>query len=241
METVDLYNRNTDRRVLQQRWMKPGDITTLKDIKERNMATRPTSRFIQDYNVITINSLSLGYQFRPDLLKKFGLSMLRAQLSTNNLATISTVQTGERTELSLCKGIRFLFNCGTLNRNIMRKLSTILYVSLAVALCCTGCKKWLDVQPKNNLSDDKLFAAADGYRIALNGVYQQLSSQQLYGRTLSWGLASAIAQEYDRNTVDGDTYQMMGYSWENENVKGVIGSLWSTAYNCDRQLQQDHS
>lgn len=92
VETVDLYNRNTDRRVLQQRWMKPGDITTLKDIKERNMATRPTSRFIQDYNVITINSLSLGYQFRPDMLKKFGLSMLRAQLSTNNLATISTVR-----------------------------------------------------------------------------------------------------------------------------------------------------
>ncbi|QEC40640.1 SusC/RagA family TonB-linked outer membrane protein [Pseudobacter ginsenosidimutans] len=92
VETVDLYNRNTDRRVLQQRWIKPGDITALKDIKERNMATRPTSRFIQDYNVITINSLSLGYQFRPDMLKRFGLSMLRAQLSTNNLATISTVK-----------------------------------------------------------------------------------------------------------------------------------------------------
>lgn len=92
VETVDLYNRNTDRRVLQQRWRNPGDITTLKDIKERNMATRPTSRFIQDYNMLSINSLSLGYQFKPELLKKAGLSMLRAQLSTNNLATISTVR-----------------------------------------------------------------------------------------------------------------------------------------------------
>jgi hypothetical protein len=113
----------------------------------------------------------------------------------------------------------------------MRKLSPILYVSLAVVLCCSGCNKWLDVQPENNLSDDKLFATADGYRIALNGVYQQVSSQQLYGRTLSWGLASAIAQEYDRNTVDGDTYQMTGYNWENDNVKSTISSFWSAAYN----------
>ncbi|MBO9632650.1 MAG: SusC/RagA family TonB-linked outer membrane protein [Chitinophagaceae bacterium] len=92
VETVDLYNRNTDKRVLQQRWVKIGDLTTLKDIKDRTMATRPTSRFIQDYNMIAINSLSLGYQFRPEQLKKIGVSMLRAQLSTNNLATISSVR-----------------------------------------------------------------------------------------------------------------------------------------------------
>ena len=113
----------------------------------------------------------------------------------------------------------------------MRKLSSILYVSLAVALCCSGCKKWLDVHPENNLSDDKLFADANGYRIALNGVYQQLSGFQLYGSRLSWGLATAIGQEYDRNTVDGDIYQIMGYNWDDVDVKGMVSGIWSSAYN----------
>ncbi|QEC40639.1 RagB/SusD family nutrient uptake outer membrane protein [Pseudobacter ginsenosidimutans] len=113
----------------------------------------------------------------------------------------------------------------------MRKLSSILYVSLAVALCCTGCKKWLDVHPENNLSDDKLFADANGFRIALNGVYQQASGYQLYGKPLSWGLASAMGQEYDRNTVDGDMYQVMGYNWDDDNVKGMFSGIWSAAYN----------
>lgn len=113
----------------------------------------------------------------------------------------------------------------------MRNLSPILYFSLALVICCSGCKKWLDVQPEDRLSDEKLFEVADGYRIALNGVYQQISGQQVYGRTLSWGLATAMAQEYDRGMVDYDMYQAMNYDWEYSSVKASIASLWSTTYN----------
>lgn len=113
----------------------------------------------------------------------------------------------------------------------MRKLSPILYVSLAVIICCSGCKKWLDVQPKDKLSDEKLFEVAEGYRIALNGVYQQISGQAVYGRTLSWGLATAMSQEYDRGRVNWEMYQMMSYTWTDAEIKRTISSLWSTAYN----------
>lgn len=92
VENVDLYNRNTDRRVLTQRWRNPGDITTLKDIRQGSWATRPTSRFVQDYNAVTFNSISLGYSLSPQLLRKLRVSMMRVQVSTNNLATISTVR-----------------------------------------------------------------------------------------------------------------------------------------------------
>lgn len=124
----------------------------------------------------------------------------------------------------------------------MRKLSSILYVSLAVICCCSGCKKWLDVQPKDRLSDEKLFENADGYRIALNGVYQQLSTPYVYGSTLSWGLASAMAQDYDRNMVNWNINQMMAYDWEYSDVKSEIGTFWSTAYNsianCNKIINQ---
>lgn len=92
VENVDLYNRNTDRRVLMDRWRNPGDITPLKNIAEGLLTTRPTSRFMQDYNAISINSLSLGYDFKKETLKKLGMSRLRLQVNTNNLATFSTVK-----------------------------------------------------------------------------------------------------------------------------------------------------
>jgi len=92
VENVDIYNRNADRRVLTQRWIKPGDVTQLKNIKESTWTTLPTSRFMQNANSITFNSLSLGYGFPREMIKKLKLSMLRLQLTTNNLATISTVK-----------------------------------------------------------------------------------------------------------------------------------------------------
>jgi TonB-linked SusC/RagA family outer membrane protein len=92
VENVDLYAQNADRRVLEQRWIKTGDRTPLKDIAERNYITRPTSRFIQDNNYIKFNSLSLGYNFDPKKVAKMGLSRLSLQFNTQNLATISTIR-----------------------------------------------------------------------------------------------------------------------------------------------------
>lgn len=92
VENVDIYNRNADRRVLTQRWVNPGDVTMLKDIKKGLETTLPTSRFMQDYNAITINSLSLGYTVKREFLRQLHMSMVRAQFTTNNLAVISSVQ-----------------------------------------------------------------------------------------------------------------------------------------------------
>ena len=46
---------NVDRRVLTGRWQKPGDCTPYGRLQTDGVVavTRPTSRFIQDYNVLT--------------------------------------------------------------------------------------------------------------------------------------------------------------------------------------------
>lgn len=54
--------------------------------------TRPTSRFIQDYNVLTFNSLTIGYDVNTEWLKKYRLGMLRFELSGNDLFRASTVR-----------------------------------------------------------------------------------------------------------------------------------------------------
>mgnify|MGYP002566849437 FL=1 len=92
VECVDLRYQNADKRVLTQRWESAGQRTTLKDIKDRSETTRPTSRFVQDYNAIDFTSLSFSYDFNRELIHRFGLSMLRLQFQMGDVAHISNVK-----------------------------------------------------------------------------------------------------------------------------------------------------
>ena len=73
------------------RWKKPGDVAPLKDIKDRSLVTRPTSRFIQDYNTLQFNSLSISYDFPAKLVKRWGLGMLRLTANMEDLGYFSSV------------------------------------------------------------------------------------------------------------------------------------------------------
>ena len=92
VECVDLSSSNADKRVLTQRWQKPGDVTPLKNIADRNRTTQSTSRFVQDNNEFSINSLSLSYDFNPEWVKRIGFDVVRIQASTNDLATFSSIK-----------------------------------------------------------------------------------------------------------------------------------------------------
>ena len=60
IEMADILNSNCDRRVLSDRWIKPGDIARFRDIKDYNSVTRPTSRLVQNYSYLNMSSLSVG-------------------------------------------------------------------------------------------------------------------------------------------------------------------------------------
>ena len=92
VECVDLSSSNADKRVLTQRWQKPGDVTPLKNIANRKLTTQSTSRFVQDNNEFTINSISLSYEFNPEWVRRIGLDVLRIQASTNDLGTFSSIK-----------------------------------------------------------------------------------------------------------------------------------------------------
>ena len=92
VENVNLWRYNADRRVLSQRWQNPGDVTSLKSLKDRYYVTRPTSRFVQKNNTLTFNSLNVGYDFNRDLVRRIGFDMLRLQFSMNDITTISSIK-----------------------------------------------------------------------------------------------------------------------------------------------------
>lgn len=68
-------------------------------------------------------------------------------------------------------------------------------------LSLSACNDWLDIDPSDQVSSEKLFESGDGFRNALNGIYIAMSSSELYGRELSWGLASVLSQTYADNDI----------------------------------------
>ena len=84
---------NVDRRVLTDRWAAPGDHALYKSIKDQT-TTYPTSRFVQDYNLFTLSSLTVYYDFRNcRWVKDSFLERLKVSAYTNDLFVVSSVKT----------------------------------------------------------------------------------------------------------------------------------------------------
>ncbi len=92
VENADIRNQNVDLRVLTDRWQKPGDIAQFKDIKDGNLTTLPTSRFVQDNAYVRLSALTLSYDFKRDWIKRVGLKMLRLEASTRDFINWNSIR-----------------------------------------------------------------------------------------------------------------------------------------------------
>lgn len=91
IETADILNSNCDRRVLTDRWINPGDIARFRDIRLHDNVARPSSRFVQDYSYLTMSTLTVGYEFKRDMIRKLGLYRLKLQFNCRDLFTVSSI------------------------------------------------------------------------------------------------------------------------------------------------------
>ena len=83
---------NVDRRVYEDRWMKPGDHTFFKDIKDTS-PTQMSSRFVQKENTLECQSIQLRYDFSQQWVKQhLGTQFLSLAFSTDNLFRVSSVK-----------------------------------------------------------------------------------------------------------------------------------------------------
>ncbi|MEG0795160.1 MAG: SusC/RagA family TonB-linked outer membrane protein [Odoribacter sp.] len=90
VEDANIIN-NVDRRVLEERWKKPGDRTFFKDIKSKNR-TELTTRMVQDENVLQLKSLSLSYTFPEALSKKWYMERLKLTFLMEDVFRVSNVK-----------------------------------------------------------------------------------------------------------------------------------------------------
>lgn len=83
--------QNVDKRVLEDRWHEPGDVTFYKDIKDRTTPMLST-RFLQKESFFNLSNITLRYNDRRDWIKKYKIVDLSYSISVNDLARFSNVE-----------------------------------------------------------------------------------------------------------------------------------------------------
>ena len=64
------------------------------------------------------------------------------------------------------------------------KLKNIFIAAVALA-GLTGCQDWLDVQPKTEIKQDKMFETESGFKDALIGAYMLMTDSMTNGREMT--------------------------------------------------------
>ncbi len=82
------FYENYTEYVYNNRWQNPGDITDVPRLStDDNYANKASSRFLMDRSYLKIRSVSIGYTFPKDLLKKAYIDHARIFMNAENLYT----------------------------------------------------------------------------------------------------------------------------------------------------------
>ena len=103
---------NVDRRVLEDRWMQPGDKTFFKAFSEEE--TNASSRFVMDDNVLELSSISLEYRWDSEWVQRTThLQSITFGVNMNDLFHWSSIKQERGTSYPFARNlqasIRFLF------------------------------------------------------------------------------------------------------------------------------------
>lgn len=106
-------------------------------------------------------------------------------------------------------------------------------MSVVVAIMLCSCSDWLDRQPSNQTSADKLFKTELGFQEALTGIYTLMSSKDLYGKEMTYGFVDVIAQQWQLTSIPSTSpYNgAKNYDFETELTYKLIEKIWLSQYN----------
>lgn len=116
-------------------------------------------------------------------------------------------------------------------RNIIISLSIFLLTG-----CLCGCTDWLDYKPKDKQSEEQQFSTKDGFYAAVNGIYNRMAGNSLYGKYLSYEMIDVLAQRYTVNLTGDDSYSkylqaLINWDYSNETVLSALSSIWGEGYS----------
>lgn len=110
--------------------------------------------------------------------------------------------------------------------NTIRTFITVFWLGLTTA----GCTSWLDLQPTDAVTEEKLFSSKEGFFQALNGVYLDLNQNSLYGGTLLCSDIEIMAQRYSISSENANYTDLADYKYKTNYPKTVFQNTWNNAY-----------
>jgi putative outer membrane protein len=99
-------NYNQDKRALYNRWTTPGQQAEYKKISLTS-TTPMSSRFVQDDNTLSLESLRVGYEFDSKQISRLGLRSLRLNAYMNDVFKISSIKTERGIEYPFARSVSF--------------------------------------------------------------------------------------------------------------------------------------
>lgn len=114
----------------------------------------------------------------------------------------------------------------------MKKLILIKYIIILLGITpiLSSCNSWLEVNPSDRIMEGDVFSDRKNFLSTLNGVYLEITSTDLYGENLSFGMIDVMGQYYN---VSGDhPYQLFStFKYGETKVKERMDKIWQKAYN----------
>lgn len=119
-------------------------------------------------------------------------------------------------------------------KNINIKLITLLFSVFALAF--GSCSKWLDVTPEDNVYADDAFKDLKGFESGLAGVYNSMTTSNLYGAELKYNFADALAGYWQISNSSNSNYYVSNYDFAEQGVQNRINNIWAELYKSIHQV-----
>lgn len=124
-------------------------------------------------------------------------------------------------------------------------MKKILYTMiLACVALLASCDSWLEVKPYDKISEDELLKSEEGYQKMLNGIYIDLNSEALYGKSLSVEMIEVMGGAYaigSETSVWGNYKDLDSYKYGTDYWRDRMDQTWNKAYalilNCNKILE----
>lgn len=105
-----------------------------------------------------------------------------------------------------------------------------IFTGLCLLSLTTSCNSFLDVHPKGEVLDDKMFKDAKGYENALYGIYGSMRDNDLYGRRLTYYTLDVMAQYFNFTSKDDYITPLRQFKYKETAVKEGFLTIWSKMY-----------
>lgn len=119
----------------------------------------------------------------------------------------------------------------------MNKIKTYnIILAIAALIGFSSCSDYLDVRNENAAKENELFETKEGFQDALTGCYELMSSQDTYGRNMTFYMVDALANYWDFNLEFGtgvantDIREMSQFDYSSDDSRQLIRNTYLQMY-----------